>query len=59
MTDAWVVLDDIGLAPAIGQKADDELDRQARTADHGLAGENGGIENDTVVSHGIHLTLAN
>src|SRR2546430_183778 len=39
-----VVGENIGLAPAIGHQADDELDGEAGPADHGLAGEHLRVE---------------
>ncbi len=50
MSHAGIVLHDIGLAPTIGEQADDEFDRETSAPDHRLAGKDRGIENDTARS---------
>jgi hypothetical protein len=50
--DAWIVEPNIGIAPTIDEKSNDELDRQPRPADHGLANEDLRIAlNSRVSSH--------
>jgi len=47
--DRRMVRQDIGLAPSLGQKADDEFDGEAGAADDRLAGQPSGIRRDTGV----------
>ena len=47
MCKAWIVLQDVRLAPSVGHQPDYELDRKACASDDGLAHENVGGEGDS------------
>ncbi len=46
MRNAGIVLQNIGLAPAICEKADDKVDGKPGSHDNGLTGENIRVERD-------------
>jgi hypothetical protein len=37
VTEPWIVAENIGLAPAVGNETDDEVDRETRPTDYWLA----------------------
>jgi len=49
MGQARIVTQYLRLRPSLGEKADDELNGQARAFDHGLARENRRIDDDAIL----------
>ena len=48
---AGIIRENVGFIPTIGHQADDEFDRQPRTANDGLSGQDGWVEYDMIVRH--------
>ena len=57
MSEAGIIAQNIRLAPAVGQQADDEFDGKPRPADDRLAGEDLRVEHDAGVFRPVYPAI--